>query len=129
MTEDKSETEKKAVYNRMESLMKRARAGEDFAKLAEAYSEDPGSNRNGGLYKNIGRGEMVKPFDDAAFSVPVGNVSNIVETRYGYHILKVEDRGGETRSFEEMREELHITALIEKKNNAYENHLQKVRSS
>jgi len=123
MTEEKSDAEKGVLFNRMKALLKRAESGEDFAALAERYSEDPGSNRNGGLYEDFGRGEMVKTFDDAAFSVPVGSISDIIETQFGYHILKVEGRKGETRTFEVMRDELYTAALIEKKNLAYDSHL------
>lgn len=92
----------------MEEILVRARAGEDFATLAKTYSEDPGSKENGGLYENFGRGQMVKPFEDAAFSVPVGEISDIVETTYGYHIVKVIDRKKETLPFVEVKEQLRL---------------------
>ncbi|MDZ7332818.1 MAG: peptidylprolyl isomerase [candidate division KSB1 bacterium] len=91
-TQGKSEAEKKVIHQKMMVVLIRARAGEDFAELVKEYSEDPGSKNNGGLYENFPRGTMVKPFEDAAFSVPVGELSDIIETNYGYHILKVVDR-------------------------------------
>jgi parvulin-like peptidyl-prolyl isomerase len=84
----------------------KAEAGEDFAALAKQYSEDPGSKDNGGLYEDFGRGAMVKPFEDAAFSVPVGEISGIVETTYGYHILQIVGRKKEARPLEEAKGEI-----------------------
>ena len=99
-------TGKGCVRTKIEDVLAKAKAGEDFAELAKQYSEDPGSKDNGGLYENFPRGRMVKPFEDAAFSVPVGGLSGIVETDFGYHILKVVGRKKETRTFEEVRAEL-----------------------
>ena len=90
----------------MEDILARAKAGEDFAELARQNTEDPGSKESGGLYEDFSRGRMVKPFEDAAFSVPVGDISDIVETQYGYHILQIVNRKRETRPFEEVRDEL-----------------------
>jgi parvulin-like peptidyl-prolyl isomerase len=106
MTQGKTDAEKAAARKKIEDILARVKAGEDFAALAKEYSEDPGSKDNGGLYEDFGRGQMVKPFEDAAFSVPVGEVSGVVETSFGYHILKVVERKKETRPFEEVRAEL-----------------------
>lgn len=106
MTQEKSDAEKREIRRRIQDILKRARAGEDFAELARQYSEDPGSKDIGGLYDEVTRGMMVKPFEDAAFTVPVGQISDVVETRYGYHILKVEGREGGGKTMEEMRPEL-----------------------
>ncbi len=106
LTQNKTQEEKEAVLEQMQRILIRARQGEDFAELAKEFSEDPGSKENGGLYEDFGRGVMVKPFEDAAFTVPIGEISDIVETQYGYHILKVIDRKKESRSLEEVRSEL-----------------------
>ena len=106
LTQGKSDPEKVEAHKKMEELLARARNGEDFAALAKEYSEDPGSKENGGLYENFERGKMVKPFEDAAFSVPIGEISDIVETSYGYHILLVVDRKKEMRPLDEVRVEL-----------------------
>jgi peptidyl-prolyl cis-trans isomerase C len=66
----------------------RAEKGEDFAKLAKEFSEDPGSKDKGGEY-TFARGEMVPEFETAAFSLKTNQVSDLVETRYGYHIIKL----------------------------------------
>jgi peptidyl-prolyl cis-trans isomerase C len=106
LTQDKEEAEKKAVLEKMRQIQKRAQAGEDFAELAKEFSEDPGSQEKGGLYESIERGVMVKPFEEAAFNVPVGEISDIVETRYGYHIIKVEERQMEERPLDQVRDEI-----------------------
>lgn len=106
LTEGKSEEEKTEVRKRIEAILTKAKAGEDFAGLAKQFSEDPGSKENGGLYQDFTRGTMVKPFEDAAFSVPVGQISDIVETTYGYHILQIIDRKKETRPLDEVRGEI-----------------------
>jgi foldase protein PrsA len=120
LTQGKSDQEKQAIRKKMEEILARARRGEDFAGLAKEYSEDPGSKNNGGLYENFGRGQMVKPFEEAAFSVPVGQISDIVETQYGYHIIQVLDRKKESRPLEEVRPELEAQIKQAKKGEAYQ---------
>lgn len=100
-TQGKTLDEKQKVRAKMEKILAEAKSGKDFGKLANKYSEDPGSNTKGGLYENFERGMMVQPFDEASFSVPVGEISDIVETRYGFHILKVIDRKKDLRPYEE----------------------------
>ena len=102
LTQGKSEEEKRDVYKKMEEILKETREGKDFAQLATTYSEDPGSKSNGGFYE-FGPGRMVPEFEYASFSTPIGEISDIVETEYGYHIIKVIDRKPETRPFEEIR--------------------------
>jgi parvulin-like peptidyl-prolyl isomerase len=92
MTQGKNDSSKRVTTQKMTAIQERIKKGEDFAALANRYSEDPGSNRKGGLVANFKRGDMVPAFDDMAFSLPVGSVSDIFETDYGYHILKVIDR-------------------------------------
>src|SRR5262249_41898933 len=66
-------------------------AGTNFADLAKKYSEDPGSKDTGGEY-TFPRGKMVKPFEDAAFTLKPGEISEIIETQYGFHIIKVSEK-------------------------------------
>lgn len=80
--EKKKEKEKLA-----KDLKARADKGEDFAKLAKEFSEDPGSKEKGGEY-TFARGEMVPEFETAAFSMKTNQISDVVETRYGFHIIK-----------------------------------------
>jgi len=78
------------VEKKAREILKRARAGEDFAALARKYSEDS-SATSGGDLGLFGRGQMVKEFEDAAFSLPVGGISDPVRTVYGFHIIQVTD--------------------------------------
>lgn len=66
--------------------------GEDFAKVTAEVSEDPGSKDKGGLYEDFPRGQMVPEFDAAVFTQKIGEIGPIVETQFGYHIIKVEKR-------------------------------------
>jgi len=66
--------------------------GEDFSKLAEEYSSDPGSKANGGKLGYFGKGQMVKEFETAAFALKKGEVSKPVQSKFGWHIIKIEDR-------------------------------------
>jgi peptidyl-prolyl cis-trans isomerase C len=83
--------EKAAKHKKAEELLKRARAGEDFAKLAKENSEDPGSKDKGGEYQ-FARGQMVPEFESAAFSLKTNGISDIVTTQYGYHIIKLSEK-------------------------------------
>jgi len=83
-----------------DEILARAKGGEDFAALANEFSEDPGNNagengnKRGGLYDNVRLGMMVKPFEEAALALEPGQVSqNLVETDFGYHIIKLEKKG------------------------------------
>ena len=82
-----------AKRTQAEEILNRAKGGEDFAALAKEFSQDPGSKDKGGLYENVRTGQMVKPFEDAAMSVEPGQVvPNLVETDFGYHIIKLESK-------------------------------------
>ena len=73
-------------------LLEQAQSGENFAELAETYSADAGSASKGGDLGYFGKGAMVKPFEDAAFAARVGEIVGPVESRFGLHIIKVEDK-------------------------------------
>lgn len=88
---DLPEDKKAAKRKQAEEVLKRARGGEDFGKLAKEYSDDPGSKDNGGEY-TFGRGQMVKEFEETAFSLKTNQVSDIVTTQFGYHIIKLSEK-------------------------------------
>lgn len=86
-----TEEEKK---NKALELLQRAKSGEDFAALAKEFSEDPGSKEKGGLYENIAEGSFVPEFENAAFSLQPGEIyAELVPTRFGFHIIKLEKLG------------------------------------
>jgi parvulin-like peptidyl-prolyl isomerase len=90
-----------------QGVLARAKKGEDFAELARKYSQDPGSAANGGSY-TFGRGRMVPQFESAAFSMAPGQISDIVETEFGYHIIKLEGKGSAPgATIEEARQAVH----------------------
>jgi peptidyl-prolyl cis-trans isomerase D len=87
-----------------EGVLKELKAGGDFAKLAEKYSDDPGSAKSGGDLGWIGRGRTVPEFEKAAFSLGKGQTSDLVKSSYGFHIIRVEDK-----------QEAHLKTLAEVK--------------
>jgi len=88
---DLPEDQKKTKLKLAEDVRKRAVAGEDFAKLAKEYSDDPGSKDKGGEYI-FPRGQMVPEFEAAAFSLGTNQISDIVTTQFGYHIIKLSEK-------------------------------------
>jgi len=91
-----------------ESLRVRVLKGESMEELARKYSEDDVTAAEGGLYRDLRRGKLVKPFEDAAFAMDTpGELSAVTETPYGYHVIEmVAHRQGRQASFEEIREGL-----------------------
>lgn len=87
---DASASQKEAIRKQAEKVLAQAKAGDDFAKLASIYSQDSGSASRGGDLGFFTKDQMVKPFADAVFSMKPGQISNIVKTRFGYHIIKLE---------------------------------------
>jgi peptidyl-prolyl cis-trans isomerase D len=101
-TTGKTGEEIDAIRKKAEEVLKRARAGEDFAKLAKENSDDAQTTAKGGDLGWLVRGQTVPEFEQAAFSLSVGTISEVIKTVYGFHILKVE-----------AREKAHLRALQE----------------
>jgi peptidyl-prolyl cis-trans isomerase SurA len=90
-----SKEAKDFALEELTELRKRILRGESFNRLASIYSEDPGSKTQGGLLPEFGRGDMVPEFERAAFTMKKDSVSEVIETKYGYHILKLIDKRGD----------------------------------
>jgi parvulin-like peptidyl-prolyl isomerase len=84
--------QQQAKRKQIDDLLKRIRGGADFAALAKQYSEDPGSKDNGGEMPAFPRGQMAPEFEAAAFSLTNNQVSDVIMTAYGYHIIKLLDK-------------------------------------
>ncbi|WFD11476.1 peptidylprolyl isomerase [Tepidibacter hydrothermalis] len=104
-----SDQDKKIAKKKAEDILVRAKNGEDFAYLAKTYSEDTVSGINGGNLGYFGKGVMVPEFEKATFELKAGEISNLVETQFGYHIIKVMDRVDEIRPFEEVKNQIKDT--------------------
>ena len=103
-TQGKSPEETEAIKNKARGILDRAKKGEDFAALAKQFSED-GSAPAGGDLGSFTRGQMVPEFDQVAFSLGVGAISDLVQTQFGVHIIKVnEKQEARARPFEELKE-------------------------
>lgn len=88
-TEGKSDADKTKAKEKADGLLKQLRGGADFAELAKKNSDDTGNASSGGDLGTFPRGTMVKPFEDAAFALKPNEISNVVNTQYGYHIVQV----------------------------------------
>lgn len=126
-TEGKSTVEKQALYEQIRRILTRAKDGEDFSVLARTYSQDPGSKDRGGLYEDFTRGMMMRSFEYAAFNVSVGEISEIIETPYGYHILEVIERKKETRPLDEVREEIVVQIKRAKQGEAFISYMARLK--
>ena len=114
-TEGKDEA---AVRAQAEDVLKKAKAGADFAALAKQYSQDEGSAPNGGDLDYFGRGRMVPEFDAVAFAMEPGQISDLVKTSFGFHIIKLVDKKtGSTRPLEEVRPQLQDQLSTERAQN------------
>ncbi|EFK07999.1 SurA N-terminal domain protein [delta proteobacterium NaphS2] len=92
---DATEAEKAEAMKKIEKAQDKLLEGEDFAEVAKTTSEGPSASKGGDL-GYFGRGQMVKPFEDVAFSLEPGKVSDVVKTQFGYHLIKVVDKKPET---------------------------------
>lgn len=86
---------KQRAKDDIEGYRRRVLKGESFGSLAALYSDDPGSANNGGIYKNIQKGMMVPEFENVAFNLKPGDVSEVFETKFGFHFIQLIARRGD----------------------------------
>jgi peptidyl-prolyl cis-trans isomerase D len=111
-TEGKDEA---AVKKLAETVLAKVKAGGDFAALAKQYSDDDQSKKNGGDLDYFGRGIMVKEFDEAAWALQPGQISDLVKSQFGFHIIKVVDKkAATTKTLAEVRPQLEDQIKLEK---------------
>lgn len=106
-TQGKPKDEAPKLKAKAEDILKQLQHGANFADLAKKNSDDPGSAEKGGELGWIVRGQTVPNFEKAAFSLPPGQLSGVIETEYGYHIIQVEDKqAAHTQTFDEVKPQL-----------------------
>ena len=115
-----TEESRAAALVRAQEVLAKVQAGEDFATLAKEYSQDEYSAVNGGDLGFFEKGQMVPEFEAAAFGLKKGEVSEIVESQYGYHIIKVTDKVYKEETFDEAKSDI-------KKELLYQKYLEKVK--
>jgi parvulin-like peptidyl-prolyl isomerase len=121
------EDKNKAQRGLAEALLKRARAGEDFGKLAKEFSQDPGSKERGGEYV-FARGQMALEFETAAFSLRPGQISDVVSTKFGYHIIKtLELNPAKKLDFEKVKDRIRDALQQEEADKQMPAYLDKVK--
>lgn len=89
-----TDAHKDEIIAKLNKIKQDIQAGESFENMARIYSEDPGSAANGGLYKNISKGKMVKPFEAAALNLQEGEISDPVESEFGFHLIQLVKKSG-----------------------------------
>jgi peptidyl-prolyl cis-trans isomerase C len=104
LKQDQKDLTEEEALARAQEIRKRLMVGADFAQVAKQESDDTGSAANGGSLGEFRHGAMVGPFDAAAGSLPLGEVSEPVKTPFGYHIIQVQAR--ETKTFDEVKDEI-----------------------
>lgn len=109
---------------RLEEVRERLAAGEEFAELAEEYSEDTSTSESGGDLGTIGRGFFDEAFENAAFALDEGQVSDVVESSNGLHLIKVTEL--DMPSFDELRDELHAEAALAEVGDAFNRRVQRL---
>jgi len=120
LAKDASDEQVAAAQKKAEAILARIRGGEDFAALAKAESDDPGSANQGGDLGFFGKGMMDAAFEQTAFALKKGEVSEPIRSSFGIHIIKVTDiQGGEVKSFDQVKAELKKELQMEQAEQRY----------
>ena len=121
---------KAEAKKKIEEILAKVKAGEDFAKLAKQYSEDPGSAKQGGDLGFFQQGVMVKPFDEAVFAMKEGEVKGPIETQFGYHIIKLTKiKPKQTLPFDKVKDQVKAQLVKQKADKQYYELLDKLTST
>ncbi len=125
--EDADDAAKAEARKKIETVQKRLSNGEEFSDLAREVSEGP-SSTNGGDLGFFGRGQMVKPFEDAAFALKKGQISGIVETQFGYHLIKLTDKKeAGLVPYEKVKGQIHDHLFQTKLGNIIQEYIEKLK--
>lgn len=112
--------QKQAAKAKAEQLLTAVKKNpKSFEELATKNSQDPGSASKGGDLGSFGRGAMVKPFEDAAFALKVGQISDLVESEFGYHIIKLTEITGQSSDFESLKPQIKGELIFQKAQAAF----------
>jgi peptidyl-prolyl cis-trans isomerase C len=121
-----TEEEKKAAKGKAESALDRVKKGEDFAKVASEVSDDTGTKEKGGDLEFFSRGTMIPAFEEAAFALKPGEISGVVETEYGYHIIRMEEKKEAVlEPYDKIKDRVKELALQDKKKAAASDFVEK----
>ncbi len=117
---DASPEMKEKIKAEAQSVLDKIKSGADFAEMAKQYSKDPGSANNGGDLGFFAKGEMVPAFEESAFSLKPGDVSDVVESSFGYHIIKLTKiEGGQSKPLDEVKDDIVKTIQFDKVESNY----------
>ena len=122
-----SKNEIKKARQKLEKILKRAKKGEVFTKLATEFSEDPGSKTKGGDVGYFSKGRMAPEFEKTAFALKKGEISDIIQTNFGFHIIKLEDKKEESiRPYSTVKDQLEKRVAVDKKKKSVDEYVQKI---
>ncbi len=120
---------RKEKLQEAEKILLELQRGDDFAKLAMEHSEDISAS-NGGDVGFVGKGKMVPEFEEAVFNLKPGQISGVVETEYGYHIIKVEEvLPGKTLTLEDVKNRIHQILIMQKQKQVYDAWMNELKDS
>ncbi|OAG27443.1 peptidylprolyl isomerase [Thermodesulfatator autotrophicus] len=129
VSQNASKEEVQKALEKAKKIRERLLKGEDFAKLAKKYSDDPGTKDKGGDLGFFTRGQMIKEFEEAAFSLKPGEISEPVRSPFGFHIIKVEEKKmSKEKPFEEVKEKVKEEYLNQKQKEALERALKELKA-
>jgi peptidyl-prolyl cis-trans isomerase C len=128
-TEGVEESERAALREELEGIRQEIVDGADFAEMAREHSQGP-TAANGGDLGTFGRGQMVPEFENAAFDLEVGEISSVIETQFGYHIVQVTERvPAQTQSYEEAQQRIRQFLTEEARNQGAQAYVTELRES